>query len=61
MVNYRRLVQSRKRKLNQLFSISVPIEDPTYKQKLQAFHDANDLERYAFPVAVIKVTLCQVA
>ncbi|KAJ9606137.1 RNA polymerase II transcription elongation factor SpEAF [Cladophialophora chaetospira] len=39
------LVQSRKRKLNQLFSISIPVEDPTYRQKLQAFHDANDLEK----------------
>ncbi|ETI26934.1 hypothetical protein G647_10033 [Cladophialophora carrionii CBS 160.54] len=44
-MNYRRLVQSRKRKLNELFSISIPAHDPTYKQKLQAFHDANDLEK----------------
>ncbi|OAP55090.1 hypothetical protein AYL99_10790 [Fonsecaea erecta] len=39
------LVLSRKRKLSELFSIVVSVEDPTYKQKLQAFHDANDLEK----------------
>ncbi|OAG39094.1 hypothetical protein AYO21_06645 [Fonsecaea monophora] len=44
-MNYRSLVLSRKRKLSELFSIVVSVEDPTYKQKLQAFHDANDLEK----------------
>ncbi|RVX72288.1 hypothetical protein B0A52_04492 [Exophiala mesophila] len=39
---------SRKRKLAELYSVTAyhhPLEDPTYKQQLQAFHDANDLER----------------
>ncbi|KAK5461027.1 RNA polymerase II transcription elongation factor SpEAF [Exophiala xenobiotica] len=47
MVNYRRCLLSRKRKLSELFSIAAyPLhpDDPTYNQKLQAFHDANDLE-----------------
>ncbi|KIV77533.1 hypothetical protein PV11_09323 [Exophiala sideris] len=43
-----RCLLSRKRKLSELFSITAyPLtpDDPTYKQKLQAFHDANDLKR----------------
>jgi hypothetical protein len=52
-MNSRALLQSRKRKLSELFSIVIPVEDPTYKQKLQAFHDANNLERYANNVADI--------
>ncbi|KAL2427162.1 Chromatin modification-related protein eaf1 [Exophiala dermatitidis] len=38
---------SRKRKLSELFSITaypLTADDPTYKQKLQAFQDANNLE-----------------
>ncbi|KAI1613643.1 chromatin modification-like protein VID21 [Exophiala viscosa] len=48
LVNCRRCLLSRKRKLSELFSITAyPLtpNDPTYKQKLQAFHDANDLTR----------------
>ncbi|KIW12317.1 hypothetical protein PV08_09594 [Exophiala spinifera] len=47
MVNYRRCLWSRKRKLSELFSVAAyPLlpEDPAYNQKLQAFQDANDLE-----------------
>ncbi|KAK5045284.1 hypothetical protein LTR84_009390 [Exophiala bonariae] len=39
---------SRKRKLSELFSITayqLTLDEPHYKQQLQAFHDANDLER----------------
>lgn len=54
-------MQSRKRKLNELFSISIPLVDPTYKQKLQAFYDANDLEKYAPLVAAIFSSFLRVA
>ncbi|KIX06579.1 uncharacterized protein Z518_04555 [Rhinocladiella mackenziei CBS 650.93] len=41
------LLQSRKRKFSELFSVTacpLTLDDPTYNQKLQAFYDANDLE-----------------
>jgi hypothetical protein len=59
-VNYRRCLLSRKRKLSELFSITAyPLtpDDPAYKQKLQAFHDANDLTRYISRVATLALSL----
>lgn len=55
-MNFRSRLLSRKRKLSELFSITayqLALDEPNYKQQLQAFHDANDLERYVSHVASV--------
>ena len=45
-MNFRTRLLSRKRKLAELFSVTATEGLDDYKRQLQAFQDANDLERY---------------
>jgi chromatin modification-related protein VID21 len=46
-MNFRTRLLSRKRKLAELFSVTATEDLDDYKRQLQAFQDANDLEKYA--------------
>ena len=52
---------SRKRKLAELFSVTAAEDLDDYKRQLQAFQDANDLERYELSSLTLAIRLLQFA
>ena len=60
-MNFRTRLLSRKRKLAELFSVTAAEDLDDYKRQLQAFQDANDLERYELSSLTLAIRLLQFA